>query len=289
MAGEPQEIAAPGPISVIGAGAMGAGIAQVAVRSGFEVLLVDPAAGAVDRALGAITKGLRRWSEKGEISREAAERACERVRGVSIDELGKAIAVIEAIVENVETKDRLFRDLDAVLPAGALLASNTSSISITRLGAATRRPGDVVGLHFFNPVPVMTLIEIVRGLKTSDATVRRAEALARALGKTPVVVQDAPGFVSNRILMPMINEAIFALEEGVATRDAIDQVMELGMRHPMGPLKLADLIGLDVCLFILEVLHRDLGDPKYRPCPLLRRKVAAGELGKKTGRGFYEY
>jgi 3-hydroxybutyryl-CoA dehydrogenase len=289
--GEPAgSLHAAGRAAVIGAGAMGSGIAQVFAAAGFEVILVDPAPGATARALSAIEKGFARRVARGEMAAEEAERARARLKPASArpDLEGVEVAV-EAVVEEPALKEKVLRDLDSSLPPESIIGSNTSSISITRLAAATAHPERVIGLHFFNPVPVMSLVEVVRGRRTSDRVHRRALELVEKLGKTAVTVEDFPGFVANRVLMPMINEAVFCLMEGVAGRDEIDRVMELGMRHPMGPLKLADFIGLDVCLSILEVLHRDLGDPKYRPCPLLRTLVAAGQLGKKSGQGFYPY
>jgi 3-hydroxybutyryl-CoA dehydrogenase len=278
------------PVVVAGAGTMGSGIAQVFAASGRQVLLVDPVEAALQKGLGVIQKSLGRLVEKGTIDAAAREGTLQRI---VTREAGFPIAdcsiAIEAVPEKLDLKKDVLRTLDQKLPAGAILATNTSSISVTELGAATRRPARFVGMHFMNPVPIMPLVEIVRGLETSDETVAETAELAKALGKVPVTVADRPGFVSNRILMPMINEAAFALMEGVAEREAIDAVMKLGMNHPMGPLALADLIGIDVCLDIMEVLHAGFGDSKYRPCPLLRTMVAAGRLGRKTGRGFYEY
>jgi len=278
-------------IAVIGAGTMGNGIAHVAALSGRDVTLVDVDASALERALKSIDKNLDRQVTKGTI--EAAAKADALGRIATSTDLASAVAqvdlAIEAAPEKAELKYRIFEALDGAAPADAILASNTSSISITEIAARTKRPEKVIGMHFMNPVPVMQLIEVIRGLATSDETTRAVLDLSEALGKTPVEVNDFPGFVSNRVLLPMINEAIFALMEGVAQPEAIDTVMKLGMNHPMGPLTLADLIGLDTCLNILEVLHRELGDDRYRPCPLLRKYVAAGWLGRKSGRGFYTY
>jgi 3-hydroxybutyryl-CoA dehydrogenase len=277
-------------IAVIGAGQMGNGIAHVFAVAGFPVTLVDVDAGALVKARATISANLDRQVKKGTIDAAAKDAALARITdGNALDEVRDAHLVIEAVTERVDLKLGIFAELDRHAPATSILASNTSSISITQLGARTRRPALVVGMHFMNPVPVMQLVEIIRGQATSDETTARVMALARALGKTPVEAHDYPGFIANRILMPMINEAVFCLMEGVGTAEAIDTVMKLGMNHPMGPLALADFIGLDTCLAILEVMHDGLGDPKYRPCPLLRKYVAAGWLGRKAGRGFYTY
>jgi 3-hydroxybutyryl-CoA dehydrogenase len=269
---------------------MGNGIAQVFAQSGFAVTLVDIAQPMLDRARATIDASLGKFVEKGKLTAADRDAALGRLStATSVDQLASADYVVEAIVENTDTKRALFTSLDAVTPAHAILASNTSSISITALGAATKRPDRVLGMHFMNPVPLMTLVEMIRGQATSAESMTVASDLCVRLGKTPVEAADFPGFIANRILMPMINEAIFAVMEGVGTPDAIDTVMKLGMNHPMGPLTLADFIGLDVCLAILTVLHDGLGDPKYRPCPLLRRMVAAGQLGRKSGQGFYAY
>jgi 3-hydroxybutyryl-CoA dehydrogenase len=277
-------------IGVIGAGTMGNGIAQVFAQSGFTVRLVDVGQPMLDRARSTIEKSLAKFVEKGKLTGEARDAALKRLTTtITLDHLSNVDYAVEAIVENAEAKAALFASLDAIVKPEAILASNTSSISITRIGAATKRPDRVLGMHFMNPVPLIGLVEIIRGQATSDESIRTASALCTALGKTPIEAADYPGFIANRILMPMINEAIFAVMEGVGTPEAIDAVMKLGMNHPMGPLTLADFIGLDVCLAILNVLHDGLGDPKYRPCPLLRRMVAAGHLGRKSGRGFYAY
>jgi 3-hydroxybutyryl-CoA dehydrogenase len=277
-------------VGVIGAGTMGNGIAQVFAQSGFSVTLVDVAQPMLDRARAAIEKSLGKFVEKGKLAEADRDATIGRLStATTVDALGAADYVVEAIVEDASAKRALFASLDAIVRPGVILASNTSSISITALGASTRRPDKVLGMHFMNPVPLMTLVETIRGQATSAESMSVASDLCVTLGKTPVEAADYPGFIANRILMPMINEAIFALMEGVGTADAIDLVMTLGMNHPMGPLKLADFIGLDVCLAILNVLHEGLGDPKYRACPLLRRMVAAGQLGRKSGLGFYSY
>jgi 3-hydroxybutyryl-CoA dehydrogenase len=276
-------------IAVIGAGQMGNGIAHVFAQSGFAVTMIDVAQGALDKGKSTIEKNLDRQVKKGTIDAAAKDATLGRVStNRDLAAAGGAALVVEAATENRDLKFRIFADLDKAAP-DAILASNTSSISITEIAAKTSRPEQVIGMHFMNPVPVMQLVEVIRGLATSDETTRRTVALAQAVGKTPVEVADYPGFVANRILMPMINEAVYALMEGVGTPEAIDTVMKLGMNHPMGPLALADLIGLDTCVAILEVLQGGLGDPKYRPCPLLRKYVAAGWLGRKSGRGFYTY
>ena len=277
-------------VGVVGAGQMGGGIAQVFAQRGYPVLLLDVDERAIQRGLSAIGTSLDRMIKKGAVTADEKTEALGRITPIlDLQQFEAAQVIVEAATERHELKFDLFRRLDAICPPETILASNTSSISITEIAAQTQRPANVIGMHFFNPVPLMSLVEIVRGLLTSDATYQTIEGLARELGKTPVEVNDFPGFVSNRILMPMINEAVYALYEGVATAEAIDTVMKLGMNHPMGPLTLADFIGLDTCLSIMEVLHQGLGDPKYRPCPLLRKMVTAGLLGKKSGRGFYTY
>ncbi len=277
-------------VAVIGAGQMGNGIAHVFAQSGYAVTMIDVSEDALTRGLATIAKNLERQVKKGALTGEAAAATVDRIRtSTAMEAVGTAQVIVEAATEKPELKFHIFRELDRLAPAGAILATNTSSIAITEIAACTKRPELVIGMHFMNPVPVMQLVEVIRGLATSDSTTQRVMALAVALGKTPVEVNDFPGFVANRILMPMINEAIYCVMEGVGTPEAIDTVMKLGMNHPMGPLTLADFIGLDTCLAILEVLHDGLGDPKYRPCPLLRKYVAAGWTGKKSGRGFYTY
>jgi 3-hydroxybutyryl-CoA dehydrogenase len=277
-------------VGVVGAGTMGGGIAHVFARAGFEVVLSEVEQRVLDRGLAAIRKNLDRETEKGKLTSAEAESALKRICGtLQAQDLMGCDFVIEAAPERFPLKQEIFMQLDLLLKPEVILASNTSSISITKLGAQTQRPGQVIGMHFFNPVPVMKLVEVVRGMETSDETFAQVKTLAEKLGKTPVEVNDAPGFVSNRVLMPLLNEAMYAVMEGVATPAAVDQVFQLGMAHPMGPLALADLIGLDVCLDIMRVMVEGLGDPKYRPCPLLIRMVDAGWLGRKSGRGFYEY
>jgi 3-hydroxybutyryl-CoA dehydrogenase len=280
----------PETIGVIGAGTMGNGIAQVAARSGYSVIMRDVSEEFLHRGIQSINRSLQRDIDKERLSETEKQEIVGRITPTTdIQKLSEASFVIEAVTESLDVKTEIFKSLDHITDAETILASNTSSISITRLGAATARPDKVIGMHFMNPVPVMKLVEVIRGIATSDETYERVRDLTDKLGKTALDCNDSPGFVSNRVLMPMINEAIFTLYEGVATRESIDGIMKLGMNHPMGPLQLADFIGLDVCLAIMNVLYDGLGDPKYRACPLLKRYVDAGWLGKKTGRGFYEY
>ena len=277
-------------IGVVGAGTMGNGIAQVAARAGYKVVMRDVRDEFLERGINAIDKSLQRDVDKERLSEAEKKAILGRIQTTTeLSDLCAATFVVEAVNEDLAVKTELFKSLDQITSPGTILASNTSSISITKLGAATGRPDKVIGMHFMNPVPVMKLVEVIRGMATSDETYERVRALSEKLDKTALDCQDSPGFVSNRVLMPMINEAIFTLHEGVATRESIDGIMKLGMNHPMGPLTLADFIGLDVCLAIMNVLHEGLGDSKYRPCPLLKRYVDAGWLGRKSGRGFYEY
>jgi 3-hydroxybutyryl-CoA dehydrogenase len=277
-------------VGVIGAGTMGNGIAHVAARSGLKVILHDVEQRSLDRAISTITKNLDREIAKGKISVDDKSSALSRITPtIQNTAIAEVDFIIEAVIEDFGTKSKVFQAMDQIARPGAILASNTSSISITKLASRTKRADKVIGMHFMNPVPMMPLVEIVKGLATSDETYQITKQLAASLGKTPVEVNDFPGFVSNRVLMPMINEAIYCVMEGVGTVEAVDSIMKLGMNHPMGPLSLADLIGLDVCLDIMEVLHSGLGDSKYRPCPLLRKMVDAGRLGRKSGQGFYKY
>ena len=277
-------------VMVIGAGQMGGGIAQVCAQAGYDVLLNDIKEESYTRGLAVITKNLSRNVEKGRMTEEEKTEVLSRItKSLDLQDAENADIVIEAAVENMEVKRSIFAKLDEIAPDHAILASNTSSLPITEIAAATNRPEKVIGMHFMNPVPVMKLVEIIRGLATDDEVYVAVETMTKKLSKVPVEVNDFPGFVANRVLMPMINEAIYTLYEGVATKESIDEVMKLGMNHPMGPLQLADFIGLDTCLYIMETLHDGFGDSKYRPCPLLRKYVKAGWLGKKTGRGFYQY
>jgi len=277
-------------VMIIGAGQMGSGIAQVCAQAGYQVYINDLQEDLVKKGLGSIEKNLNRQVQKERMTENEKAIILDRlIKSTDVKDAGNVDIVIEAAVENLEIKKRIFKDLDQFAPDHAILATNTSSLPITEIAAATNRPEKVIGMHFMNPVPVMKLVEIIRGLATEDEVYRAVEDMTKQLNKVPVEVNDFPGFVSNRVLMPMINEAVYTLYEGVATKEAIDEVMKLGMNHPMGPLTLADFIGLDTCLYIMETLHEGFGDDKYRPCPLLRKYVSAGWLGKKTGRGFYTY
>jgi 3-hydroxybutyryl-CoA dehydrogenase len=277
-------------LGIVGAGQMGNGIAHVAAQSGISVVMRDLTDAFVQKGLDTVSKNLQRGVDKGKMTAAEKDAVLAKISGTTkLEDLAGCDLVVEAAIEKLDVKLELFKALDGLVKPGAILATNTSSLPITKIAAATKRPDRVIGMHFMNPVPLMKLVEVIRGLQTSDATTAETKSLAEAMGKTPVLCRDFPGFVSNRVLMPLINEAIFCLHEGVADAAAIDTIMKLGMNHPMGPLTLADFIGLDTCLYILQVLHEGLGEDKYRPCPLLAKYVEAGWLGKKTGRGFYDY